>query len=328
MPQASKTPVARKKTAATTNATKNSLVKCELDLDRGRWLRPGRCQRFFISEEAEFPQMDFEIETSNSGPYAWSWEIQWVVKACPQKQGRNRFKARNAKTFRKAGSFSGNERSWRADLGAVVGGDLVVTVKAGADTFVRRVQICAKEPGEAKINAHVDTYAASHPDESSIAKKIIRQESRYRQFYSDDMPLVSFDNGYGLGQATNPVPSYEQVWNWKAHVKYMIEVVIKGKRAAAKKYLDTHGRYTNEQLDIETLVYYNGANAHYYIWSEQQGRWTVNDHVLCDPLQSNTGWDMTKAANQGKTLPDLRAGKGSKPKYTGRCYAEHIENNQ
>ncbi len=47
--------------------------------------------------------------------------------------------------------------------------------------------------------------------------------------------------------------------------------------------------------------------------------------VLCDPDQSNTGWDMATQENKGKTLKQLRDGDGTTPKYTGRCYAKHIK---
>jgi hypothetical protein len=118
------------------------------------------------------------------------------------------------------------------------------------------------------------------------------------------------------------------VWNWKAHVKYIVEVVIKEKRDLAKKYLNKHGSYTDADLDMETLVYYNGANYHYLVWDEVKKKWRVNENVLCDPEQSNTGWDLKDAPNKNKTLQQLKAGEGAAPKYTGRCYAEHIKNHQ
>jgi hypothetical protein len=73
------------------------------------------------------------------------------------------------------------------------------------------------------------------------------------------------------------------------------------------------------------LVHYNGANFHYYVWNDKQKGWVVNEKVLCDPEQSNTGWNVSLVANQEKTLKELRAGEGTKPVYTGRCYAEHIK---
>jgi hypothetical protein len=75
------------------------------------------------------------------------------------------------------------------------------------------------------------------------------------------------------------------------------------------------------------LVFYNGANHHYYVWDAKTNAWTVNSDVLCDPSQSNSGRDVSKPSNAGKSLEELRAGKGTKPIYTGRCYAEHVKSN-
>jgi len=36
---------------------------------------------------------------------------------------------------------------------------------------------------------------------------------------------------------------------------------------------------------------------------------------------------MTADGNKGLTLEDLRGGKGAKPMYTGKCYAEHVKSN-
>lgn len=230
-----KKPIAQKKTAAATNKITASLVKCEVSLDKGKWITPASCEKFYITDDAEFPTIYFEIQTENPPPYSWSWEIKWIVQACPQQRGKNRFKVKTPKIFSKSGNFESNNKKWQANLKEIIGGELVVTVKTGNETFIRRVQILAKEPGETKVSKEIDTYISSYAKESAIARKIFKQESKYHHFYSDEMPLVSFDNGYGLGQATQPVPTYEQAWNWKKHVKYIIETVIKEKRGLAKK---------------------------------------------------------------------------------------------
>ena len=325
-PSDSREPIASAVAAATTNKTPHSLVRCEVQLDRGAWVTPRSCEFFYITGEAKLPEIDFEIETSAPGPYDWSWEVRWIVMACPQRRGRPRFKPRVAKTYAKVGSFQSHSKKWKADLGEVVGGELRVSVTVGTETFVRHVQILGTEPGKSSVDLELEKYSITHPNEAAIARKIFEQESNYSHFYSDRMPLVSFDNGYGVGQATNPPPSYEQAWNWKEHVKYIVLTVIREKRSFAKKYLARHGNYTAEHLDTETLVYYNGANAHYYVWNEATAKWIVNQNILCDPRQSNSGWDMRKDSNRGRSLSELREGKGTKPVYTGRCYAEHVKN--
>ena len=232
---------------------------------------------------------------------------------------------RGAKIFIERGVFSSNDKKWRVNLAEkVIGGEITVTVKVGAKLFRRKAFILANGPTREKIFKQLDSYEKEYESNARLAKLIFKQESNYRQFYSDGMPLVSFDKGYGLGQATTPAPTYEHTWNWRLHIDYIIKTVLPEKRSFAKHYLKAHP-YTDENLDMETLVHYNGANYHYYVWSEQDKKWVVNDKVLCDPLESNKGWDVTSKGNENKTLEDLRSGKGEKPKYTGRCYAEHIK---
>ncbi len=174
--------------------------------------------------------------------------------------------------------------------------------------------------------AELDSYVGTHAVEVNLAKKIFKQETRFRHLYSDRAPLVSFDNGYGLGQATSPIPSFEQVWDWKKHVAYIVKTVIVEKRKMAEDYLSDHRPYTDEQRDTETLVHYNGANYHYYVWDASNRKWVVNNEVVCDPDESNKGWPVSGLAAKDKTVESLRKSETIKPKYTGRCYAEHIKN--
>ena len=214
-------PVAKAKAAGTTNKVSGSLVKCEVKLESGEWISPDSCKTFYIDEDAKFPEITYEIKTDEGGPYEWSWEIKWAVLACPQKADKNRFKPKHAVTFNKAGKFSSPLKIWKADLGEIIGGDLTVKVKVGVKTFIRKTLIRGKNPSQEKIHAEIDTYTEKR--NAALLKKIYKQESRNKQFYTDELPLVSFDNGYGLGQLTNPVPSYEQIWNWKAQTKKILE---------------------------------------------------------------------------------------------------------
>lgn len=311
--------------AGKTNQLSGSLIKCEVQLEKGEWVSPPACSIFHIDSDGVLPSIQFEIKTSEVGPFNWEWEIKWNVLACPQSKGKKRFKPKSAKLYSKKGTFVSEEKSWTADFGnEVIGGELTVKVKAGTTNFVRKTTIHGLEPGLSRIDAAIASVPVEFSASASLAKKIFDQESKNHHFYSDGEPLVSFDNGYGLGQATNPIPTYEQVWNWKKHIKYILETVIPEKRKLAKKYLDTHGNYTAENLDTETLVYYNGANAHYLIWDAAGKAWVENTGVLCDPEQSNKGWKLTLDVNNEKTLEQLRKGEGGKPIYTGKCYAEHI----
>lgn len=323
-----KKPIAKTKSAGTTNKVSGSLVKCEVKLESGEWISPDSCKTFYIDEDAKFPEINYEIKTDEAGPFEWSWEIKWAVLACPQKADKNRFKPKHAVTFKKAGKFSSPLKSWKADLGEIIGGELTVKVKAGTKTFIRKTLICGKNPSQEKIHAEIDTYAEKR--NAALLKKIYQQESHNRQFYTDESPLVSFDNGYGMGQLTNPAPSYEQIWNWKAQTKQIMEGRLPDCRKIAKKNLDQHPGYTDDMLDLETLVPYNGMakKQRYHNWDATIKKWLVNDEVICDPNQSNKGWLTTEKGNENKTLLELQKDKTAKPFYTGRCYAEHIKNAQ
>lgn len=323
------TPIAKTERAGKTNKTPGSLVKCEVKLEGGEWLSPESCAVYKIDSDAHMPLINFEIRTDAAGPYNWFWDITWHAMACPQRKDKPRFKPQHEKTYHESGQFTSSDKTWTADFNeCVLGGTLTVRVNAGASKFTRKIIIKGTEPGVEKVLAELATYDKSFPNEARLARKIFKQETNFLHFFPDEEPLVSFDNGYGLGQATNPTPSFEEVWNWKKHVRYIVAKVIHEKRQSAKKYLDKHGAYTEDDLDMETLVYYNGANYHYLIWDGKDGKWIRNEQVLCDPQESNKGWDMMQVSNKNKTIDQLRHGEGDKPKYTGRCYAEHVKNSQ
>lgn len=320
---------AKSKNAGKTNQTSGSLVRCEVKFDEGEWVSPDSCAIFSIDDEAKMPNICFEIKTEAKGNYLWSWELQWNALACPQRRDKSRFQQKKVRSFCEKGAFESSSNKWDVNLNdLIIGGALTVKVKAGDCTYRRRIFIKGTEPGKEKIFTELNNYKSSHPREAELAKKIFKQETNFCHLFSDGEPLVSFDNGYGLGQATNPAPTFEQIWNWKKHVEYIVTVVIKEKRDLAKKYLNGHGGYTEDDLDMETLVYYNGANYHYLIWDYRAKKWKENSNILCDPEQSNTGWDVSHEASRNKTIDQLRKGEGGKPKYTGRCYAEHIRKHQ
>lgn len=318
--------VAKSKTPTPTDKNKDTLVKCEVDANLGEWISPPSCEKFYIDEDAKFPDISFEIKTDDPGPFQWEWEIKWTPEACNQAEGKKRFKAKSSTAFSKKNSFVSEEKKWKCELGAVIGGELQVKVKTEKTTFVRKSTILGKNPTKEKINAELDSN--TNKEDCALIKKIFKQESRYRHFYSDNEPLTSFDNGYGLGQLTNPVPTYEQIWNWKEHVKEMFDKRISSARKTAKNYLDKHPGYSQDQLDLETLAAYNGIpkGQRYHTWNEKEKKWEVNSNVTCDPDQSNKGWLMTETQNKGKTLDELKKDSKTSPIYTGRCYAEHIKN--
>lgn len=317
-------PVAVAKSAGKTNQVDKSLVRCEVKLEKGEWLSPDSCKVFYIDEEANFPDITYEIKTDEPGPYEWSWEIKWTGTACAQADGKKRFKPNStALSFSEKGSFKSDYKKWKARAdNLVIGGELTVNVKAGSTTFVRKSFVRGRNPDKKKVHAYLDANW-NDKDDLVLIKKIFQQESRYRQFYSDEEPLVSFDNGYGIGQITNPKPNYVQAWNWKEHIKVVMNTFLPDKRTRAKNYLSKNGQasdtFTQEQYDTETMAYYNGAGR-FYKWNEKEKAWKEDQATLCDP-NSNRSWEIADHPN--KTVKELLDEK-AKPEYTGHCYAKHI----
>jgi len=313
---------AKAKSAAKTDKTEGSLIKCEVRFDLGEWVTPSSCAVFHIDETAAFPQIVFEIKTAEAPPYEWSWVIKWEGHACAQSDGKARFVPKGkALAFSEVGSFNSDSKSWIANLNyKVIGGELTVMVKAGTNNFVRKVFIRAKNPSKDLVLSYLRENWKNDSD-VKLVLKIFQQESKFRQFYSDFEPLVSFDNGYGLGQITNPTPSFEKAWNWKKHVDTVMNEFFPDKRKRAKSYLGAHGAdsYTQEQCDIETMAFYNGAGR-FHKWNQLSKKWEEDPSVICDP-GSNRSWSAED--NPGKTADELIK-DGVKPKYTGHCYAKHI----
>ncbi|MNF88946.1 hypothetical protein D3C84_714500 [compost metagenome] len=134
---------------------------------------------------------------------------------------------------------------------------------------------------------------------------------------------------------TNPVPSYEQVWNWKANI-LAGSSIYKDKVRIAKKYLGQAGRtYTDDQLRHEVFSRWNGGS--YHEWDRVSASWVRKKNLLCDANTGNIGWSMDNEMNKDKTQAQLRErdkdtySKGSKGQsddhpwqYQGVCYADHV----
>jgi hypothetical protein len=236
--------ISKKNKAAVTNKKKGSLVKVVILEDKGKWIRPEKGSAHFISEDAEFPDITFEIETVNLAPYEWNWKIKWDAKVSGLTESVNRGKL--LKTFDKTGSFSSQSKSWKVDFsGKNYGGLLTVEVKAGGELFKRSVYVKGKNPSAEKLKKHIATL-----DGAGGFEKILLHEALGKNFIvADGEPVVAFDKGYGLSQLTNPVPTYEQAWDWKENVKGGTKL-YKEKRAAAKFDLEKNGKdsFTEEQL--------------------------------------------------------------------------------
>jgi len=311
------------------NKNPKSLVKVVVSTDLGKWISPAVASTFEIDGTPAFPPIQFEIDTAAPPPYKWSWAICWAAKVSGVRESAKR--GMTLKTFRLAGAFEGNQKTWTAAMGHLVGGVLTVEVKAGNDIFRRSVTVKGLNPKKEDVVAYLATIA-----DASGFDKILEQESKYKNFINaDGQPIVAFDKGYGMTQMTNPAPSYEQVWSWKANIDAGVSL-YQTKQRAAKTYLGQSKRtYTPEQLKLETWSRWNGGP--YHRWDDKTKAWVRNDDLLCDTETGNIGWNMTDKDNSGQTEDDLHdrdvksysnpkknKGPDNKWMYTGVCYADHL----
>ena len=266
--------------------------------------------KFYISEDAVWPSVVFQTDaTLQPGEQiTWEWSISWS-------------------SFCSQGVVKTNDSCW--DAQAVItnlGGVLTVVASVeGGPTASTSVQILGTQPEPCDVTA----YLTSRQDSLGF-DKILTHETGMRHFDSTGNPVHSLDRGYGMAQLTNPAPKYGQVWNWKLNVDGGLSLFAQ-KRAAALAYLSRKGSFTGNQLVHETVSRWNGGS--YHIWDSRRG-WIRKPTILCDSQTGNIGWNMTDAANQGKTEEQLHqrdCGFYSRlPReddawgYFGVCYADSV----
>ena len=313
-----------------TNKKKNSLVKVIVEDDAGKWMSPNKGAVFKIEKTTLMPEIVFEIETTQAGPYTWKWSVTWDAKVSGLRESAKR--SSTLKTFSDKGEFESSDKRWKVNLGKVLGGRLRVSVTAGEEVFKRYVDIQGTNPSSSEVTDFISTMA-----DTDGLDKVLEQETRRKHFIdADGHPIVAFDKGYGIAQITNPTPTYEQVWSWKENIKAGAKL-YQEKQKAAKTYLGQKGRsYTAEQLRMETWSRWNGGS--YHVWDDKAKHWIRSSVVMCDTATGNIGWDMTDIDNKGQSEKDLHdrdkdtyanpkkdKKDENKWKYTGICYADHVD---
>ena len=121
----------------------------------------------------------------------------------------------------------------------VRGGDLTITVSADLasgcyEKISKGLKIRGVNPARHEINAACELEAL---------QKICCQESRRRQFDAPaetgaaDCLLFSEDGlgGVGLMQITNPAPTDDDHWDWRANISHGVQI-FNSKRATASRY--------------------------------------------------------------------------------------------
>jgi hypothetical protein len=272
-----------------------------------KFAKPKPNETFTITSAPVWPSVNFE--TDATGAHTWYWTVAWG-------------------TFKKSGKEMTADNKWDAS-GVITnyGGTLTV----GAEADKAKVTITVKIKGTDPSSSDVTQYLATKTNSAGF-DKIIEHESKFKHFNDSNEPIKSFDNGYGMCQLTTPMPTFDQVWNWKLNIDGGLKLFDE-KRRASITYLSLNNRtYTNDQLKYEAVCRWNGGS--YHEWKPQAGAWVRKSNILCDSKTGNIGWDMNDAQNSGKTEAELRkrdSGSYSKPPqagahwmYSGVCYADRI----
>lgn len=318
------------KYAGSTNVTDSSVIKVVSAESTFTWVSPAENEVFQITQEATLPNIVFEFRAQIAGDYKLSWVVEWEAKVSGLRERARKGEA--LQTFKETGSFVSSNKIWTVDFfEKVLGGKLTVTVIIGQKTLVRTVLISGQNPTQESVAAYVTTL-----EDMTGFEKLLEQETNCRHFIDfDNEPIVAFDKGYGITQMTNPAPTYEQAWNWKANI-LAGSTIYKKKVQVAKKYLGQAGRtYTDVQLQHEVFSRWNGGS--YHEWDAALNYWVRKKNILCDSNAGNIGWSMDKEKNKGTTETDLRERdkdtykNGTKGQsddhpwgYKGVCYADHI----
>ena len=272
-----------------------------------KFTKPQASAVFTITAAPVWPAIVFETDVA--GPHSWKWTLQWDK-------------------FSVSGTEQTASNSWNA--GTVItnrGGSLTVVATCGGASATLNVLV----KGTNATEAQVVQYLATKPGGDGF-QHIIRHETKFRHFNSNNDPVKSFDAGYGMCQLTNPPPSFEQAWNWQRNVDGGLALFAQ-KVAAARTYLSQSGRtFTPDQLTREAVCRWNGGS--YHRWDAATGKWVRPTTILCDSKTGNIGWDMTDPANTGHSEAELHArdqasyshppGSGAHWKYLGVCYADRV----
>lgn len=316
--------------AGITNTTPDSLVQVVATAENTTWVTPADNAEFTLNADATIPEIVFEFTTNVNGPYQWSWAISWNAKSSGLRERARRNTV--LRTFSDTGEFSSTEKKWSVNFGQgkLLGGNLIVSVKIGELIIKRNIKIKGQNPAVADLHAFIDTL-----ENSSGLEKLLAHESFNKQFINlDGEPIVSFDQGYGMAQMTNPVPDYTTAWSWKENVKAGRDL-FQTKREQAINHLRQHGTYTDEMVEREAIALWNGG--YYYKWDRTINAWVRKYNHLCDSSTGNIGWNMNNPSNAGQTEEQLHnrdqptyasgsAGQSAEHAwtYSGLCYADKV----
>ncbi len=172
---------------------------------------------FFITKEPAMPSVSVRAvldDAPGGATYNWTVSIVFDATKCPHGRPSN-----SATT-----SFSAvtGTPDFTPQFPAIRGGDLQIQVNVSSGGQALSASTTGLKIGG--TNPSLDDLRNALPEEP--LRRMVRQESGGRQFIAPAdagqglCPLFSADNlgGVGLLQVTNPAPTQDEIWNWRANV--------------------------------------------------------------------------------------------------------------
>ena len=172
--------------------------------------------KYVIDEQCNMPSITAIAKLENVPPdsrapvqYQWSVTVEFRGgAACPHSVSR-------ATNHAPITELNGTTQ-YRIPFTQVRGGDLTVKLSVVYGNITLHAEIKGTITG---TNPALSSLQNDAPKKAGF-RKLMRLESALRQFYSNGCPLFSQDNlgGVGICQLTNPAPSDDEVWSWKANL--------------------------------------------------------------------------------------------------------------
>lgn len=242
--------------------------------------------KFAITADAVMPAITVtatlsDVAADPKTPPIYTWTATLTFNGSVTLHGAGRTTAHRAITPQ-----TGPRNTFAIPFTEVRGGVLVVRVdvRVGTDTLTAQstgLTIVGTNPTPAAIKTKANAIGAN----KVRFRKQMRQESTLHQFTTAGWPHYSGDNlgGVGLCQITNPPPTQDQTWDWKANVDagwslYREKERIAGRypalvrttilpalviawndsRSPAAPIAVTLPDYTADQLELDTIRGFNG----------------------------------------------------------------------
>ncbi|XP_055349665.1 uncharacterized protein LOC129596416 [Paramacrobiotus metropolitanus] len=239
----------------------------------------------YISKDAETPSLAAYYCNNNQ-------RIDWQLKL-------DAFSHTTGKVFCTETTLTSQKNPWTSILSSsgIRGGRATLTwTDAAGVTGSITFSIAGTQPPTAEIRNLIVTASGNLWYPPYVAE----HESGLRQFVSGQ-PLISSDNGVGIFQLTNPVPTCEQVWSWKANVHAGVQW-LNAKQRDANQWMQRQRQQALAEMgrnvpvpdrteancqfsdgttrtinDAVAMKMFNGASGgNYAAWDNGKGKWKFN----------------------------------------------------